>query len=187
MKEKDTPWAEALERLKHIVDKTELKPEVKWGIDVYCYEGRNVLAFAGFKEHFAIWFYNGVFLKDDAGVLVNASEGKTKALRQWRMTSEDEIDEQLILAYIEEAIQHEKDGKVWTPEKNPMPEMHPLMQQAFEEDSELSKKFDAFTDFKKKEFIEYILEAKRESTKQNRLEKIKPMILRGEGLHDKYR
>ena len=34
---------------------------------------------------------------------------------------------------------------------------------------------------------EYISKAKREATKQSRLEKIKPKILRGVGLHDKYK
>ena len=50
--------------------------------------------------------------------------------------------------------------------------------------------FDAFkllTPSKQREYCEYIDTAKRETTKQTRLEKIKPMIIQGIGLHDKYK
>ncbi len=37
---------------------------------------------------------------------------------------------------------------------------------------------------KQREYCEHIANAKREATKQNRLEKIKPMILQGIGLNE---
>jgi uncharacterized protein YdeI (YjbR/CyaY-like superfamily) len=70
---------------------------------VYTYNGKNIFGITGFKNHFAIWFYKGVDLKDNGKVLVNAQEGITKSLRQWRFTSKSEINEKLILEYIEEA------------------------------------------------------------------------------------
>jgi len=58
------------------------------------YNGKGMWSInGGFKNYFTIWFYNGVFLKDKYKLLVTASEGKTKSLRQWRFTSMDEIDE----------------------------------------------------------------------------------------------
>jgi len=39
----------------------------------------------------------------------------------------------------------------------------------------------------KKEYMEHIDEAKQEKTKISRLEKIKPLVLAGKGLHDKYK
>lgn len=39
----------------------------------------------------------------------------------------------------------------------------------------------------KKEYANYIAEAKRDETKQTRITKILPMITAGEGLNDKYR
>ena len=36
-------------------------------------------------------FIKGVFLHDDYNKLINAQEGKTKAMRQWRFESIDEI------------------------------------------------------------------------------------------------
>jgi uncharacterized protein YdeI (YjbR/CyaY-like superfamily) len=42
--------------------------------------------------------------------LVNANEGVTKSLRQWRFASVDEVEEKIILSYVNEAIVNEKAG-----------------------------------------------------------------------------
>ena len=104
-------WATELEILTALISKTELVATVKWGGPVFTYHGKNVIGIVGFKNYFAIWFYKGVLLKDESAVLMNAQEGITKSLRQWRFTSKDEIDEKLLLAYIVEAIAIEKSGK----------------------------------------------------------------------------
>lgn len=96
-------WATELEILQDIISKTNLVETIKWGMPVYTYNGKNIVGITGFKNHFAIWFYKGVDLKDNGKVLVNAQEGITKSLRQWRFTSKSEINEKLILEYIEEA------------------------------------------------------------------------------------
>src|SRR5690606_9578173 len=98
-------WKEAAEKVQQVINELPLVKEFKWGGDVYTYNKKNVVAYSGFKNHFAIWFYNGVFLEDRDKVLLTASEGKTKALRQWRFTSAEEIDPKKLKAYIEEAIQ----------------------------------------------------------------------------------
>ena len=96
-------WATELEILQTIISKTNLVETIKWGAPVYTLNGKNIVGITGFKNHFALWFYKGVELKDTNKVLVNAQEGVTKSLRQWRFTSKLEINEKLILEYIEEA------------------------------------------------------------------------------------
>ena len=61
---------------------------------------KNVAGLAGFKSYFGIWFFNGVFLKDEQGILISAQDGKTKSLRQWRFYSIDDIEEKLISSLI---------------------------------------------------------------------------------------
>ena len=101
-------WANELEMLTNIISKTELVATIKWGGPVFTYNGKNVMGISGFKNYFAIWFYKGVLLKDESVVLMNAQEGITKSLRQWRFTSKEQIDETLLLSYISEAIAIEK-------------------------------------------------------------------------------
>ena len=96
-------WATELEILQTIISKTNLVETIKWGAPVYTLNGKNIVGITGFKNHFALWFYKGIELKDSNKVLVNAQEGVTKSLRQWRFTSKLEINEKLILEYIEEA------------------------------------------------------------------------------------
>ncbi|WP_340170837.1 YdeI/OmpD-associated family protein [Lacinutrix sp.] len=54
-------------------------------------------------------------------------------------------------------------------------------------DSNFKDAFKLLTPSCQKEYCNYIAEAKRETTKVSRLEKIKPMTLKGAGLHDKYK
>ena len=173
--------------LKAILDKTPMKIAIKWGGEVYTHLGKNVVSYGGFKNHFCLWFYNGVFLKDPYQVLTNANEEKTKALRQWRFTSRNEIDENKILEYVLEAIENEEKGLSWKPVKSIMPDLPDLLLQKLNEDAVLKSAFDCLTPFKKKEYIEHISAAKQEKTKISRLEKCIPLILDGKGLNDKYR
>ena len=184
--DKVNSWLEELEFLKSIIAKTELTETTKWGGCVYVLDNKNVVGIGGFKNYFTIWFFNGVFLKDEKKVLVNAQEGVTKSLRQWRFISKDDVDESLVLEYIQEAIENEKQG-IKTQKAEVTVEMPEIFQKELDVDANLAEAFLKFSPYKQKEFLEYIVEAKREETKRSRIEKIKPMILENIGLNDKYR
>jgi uncharacterized protein YdeI (YjbR/CyaY-like superfamily) len=173
--------------LRDLIRSTELTETVKWGIPVYTITNKNVVGMAAFKSYIGLWFYNGSFLKDEAGILINATEGVTKALRQWRFTSVDEIDDQLILKYLNEAIQNQKEGKELKPDRNQPVIIPDELQIEFTEDKELENCFYRFTPGKQREFTNYISEAKTLETRNSRIQKIIPLILENIGLNDKYR
>ncbi len=184
--DKTNRWTEELGCLAEILDKSGLELTTKWGAPIYTHKGKNIVAYAGFKNHFALWFYNGVFLKDPYKVLVSAKD-ETKALRQWRFSTMEEINEKKILEYVKEATKNSVEGKELKAEKFkavPIPE---LFQKELDTDSKLKSTFAKLTPGKQKEYNLYIDEAKQEKTKISRIEKIKPMILEGKGLHDKYK
>ncbi|QEE50918.1 hypothetical protein FUA48_15435 [Flavobacterium alkalisoli] len=184
--DKTNQWSEELELLKSIINKTPLTETTKWGGIVYTYNDKNVLGIGGFKNFFTIWFFKGVFLKDEQEILVNANEGNTKSLRQWRFTSKKEVNEKEVLKYINEAIEVEKAGLEIKPEKREtvIPE---YLQEELDNSTALKAAFEQLTPFKQREYAEFIETARREATKLSRVEKIKPMILDGIGLNDKYR
>nr|WP_233173373.1 DUF1801 domain-containing protein [Flavobacterium sp. ASV13] len=179
-------WQEELLFLKSIIDKTELVETIKWGGPIYVYNKKNVIGIGGFKNYFAIWFLNGVFLKDEKKKLINAQEDKTKSMRQWRFTSKEEINEKEILEYIAEAIENEKQGKVIKPSKKEAI-VSELFQKEINQNQALAEAFQKFSPYKQYEFLEYIETAKQEKTKLSRIEKVIPMILANVGLNDKYR
>ena len=178
-------YRQELMMLRDIILSTGLEETVKWGGPVYTLDGKNIVGIGSFKSYFGLWFYQGVFLKDSEKKLFNAQEGVTKALRQWRFNSIDEINPELIVEYIEEAIQNHKDGKEIKPEKKKIPELPEEMTELFKE--EPGQMFKKLTPFKQRQYIEYISSAKRVETRQSRMEKIAVMINEGIGLNDKYR
>lgn len=182
-----TKWKEKLQQLRSIFQKTELKEEVKWGKPSYTLDGKMVAAMADFKNHIALWFHQGVFLKDEHKKLINAQEGVTKALRQWRFDEKDEIDSKLVLKYIKEAIANAAAGKELKKTVKKEVSIPEIFKMALAEDKDLQKSFNSLTPGKKREYSEYIGEAKREATQKSRLEKCSELIKKGVGLNDKYK
>ncbi len=183
---KTNQWENEIEQLHVIIRKTSLVETTKWGGSVYTHKNKNVVGIGGFKSYFGIWFYNGVFLKDEKKLLINANEENTKSLRQMRFTSVNEIDEKLILYYINEAIEIEKKG-LFIPKEKKETIIPELLQNEMDKNQELLSKFNAFSPYKQREFIEHLTSAKQEKTQLARLEKIIPLIVEGKGLNDKYR
>lgn len=184
--ESNPKYLDVLTKLRAILRETELEEKMKWGIPTYCLKNKNVAGIGAFKSYAGIWFFNGVFLKDESKVLINAQEEKTKGMRQWRFSSIEAIDENLLKEYIQEAIQNQKDGKEIKPEKKPLI-LPDELKEALASDARLSESFDELSLTYKREYAEHIAEAKRDETKKKRLEKIIPMILNKKGLNDKYR
>jgi len=79
-------WHDEIDTLRKILQSTTLIEEVKWGAPCYTHSSKNVVGLSAFKSYFGLWFHQGALLKDDQKVLLNAQEGRTKALRQWRIT-----------------------------------------------------------------------------------------------------
>ncbi|WP_417856897.1 YdeI/OmpD-associated family protein [Xanthomarina gelatinilytica] len=185
--EENSRFGEALSLLRDLINTTELEETLKWNAPVYTLNGKNVVGLGAFKNHFGIWFFNGVFLKDKNNLLEQAQE-KTKGLRQMRFESIDDIDKHAVLAYVREAIENQKLGKEIKPEKKGKTIVIPKeLQIALETNKNFQAAFKALTPGKQREYCEHIASAKQEKTKMSRLEKIKPMILKGMGLFDKYK
>jgi len=178
---------EALVTLRQIINSTELEETLKWNAPTYELGGKKVLAIGAFKNHFGIWFFNGVFLKDKKQLLEQAQK-TTKGLRQMRFHPIQDIDKNVVLSYIKEAIENQKLGKEIKPERKGKTVIIPQeLKKELKADPAFFEAFNLLTPGKQREYCEHIDSAKREATKLSRLEKIKPMVLKGIGLHDKYK
>ncbi|MUU79801.1 YdeI/OmpD-associated family protein [Winogradskyella endarachnes] len=185
--EENPHFSKEIKILRNIINSTELKETIKWHMPTYCLKGKNVLGLGAFKNHFCIWFHQGVFLKDDKQLLFNAQENKTKAMRQMRFNSATDINEAVILTYVKEAIKNQQLGRVLKPQRKPKSvEIPDALKSTFKTNSLLKSTFKELSPSKQREYCTYISEAKRDSTKQKRLDKIIPMITSKKGLNDKY-
>ena len=180
-------WQDELRALRKIILTANLEETIKWGMPYYSLGGKNIVGMVSFKSYFGLWFTQGVFLKDEASVLLNAKEGATRALRQWRMNSKGEINSALIKSYVMEAIEITKAGKVIKPVRNKAFQVPSELELEMDNNPALKASFDNLSQFQKREYSEHINSAKKDETKARRLVKIIPMILSGAGLNDKYR
>ncbi len=181
-------WTQELQILRSLLLELPLTETIKWGAPVYVYKNKNVVGIAGFKNYFGLWFFQGGLLLDEDNVLQNAQEGKTKAMRQWRFSSVNEIDKELLKSYVLESLANFDQGKEIKPDRKIKKVILPKELDAiFTVNQELKKAFLKLTPSKQREYATYIEEAKREKTKITRIQKITPMILKGVGLNDKYK
>ena len=182
-------WAEALLLLRDVILGTGTKECMKWSAPAYTSNNENIIGLAAYNDYVGIWFHQGVFLKDKAQLLFNANESKTKGLRQWRFTSVQDVKKnlKLIEVYTQEAIENQKLGKKIKIERKRQLLVPEELSYELSNNKEFNDAFLILTKSKKIEFADYISEAKQAKTKRSRLEKIIPMVIRQEGLNDKYR
>jgi len=182
-------WPEEMGIIRDILLETELDEGLKWGMPTYMINNKNVIGLGSFKNHFGIWFHQGVFLSDTKGVLVNAQEGKTKAMRHMKFTHKKDIKKKIIKQYVLEAIQNQKDGLEMkaVKAKTKTVAMPNELKVAFKKQKSLKAKYDRLTPGKQKETCQYIAEAKRQSTRDKRLEKVVELLKEGKSPMDMYR
>lgn len=180
-------WKDELLRLRKILLTCPLEETIKWGAACYTHKGKNVVGLGAFKSYVGLWFFQGALLSDKQGVLVNAQEGKTRAMRQWRFGSKREIKAVQIKAYVMEAIKFQSDGKQIKPRRAKTMNMPQELGDALSANRKAKTAFAALTPGKQREYAEYVSEAKRETTRVSRTKKVIPMILTGKGLNDRYR
>jgi uncharacterized protein YdeI (YjbR/CyaY-like superfamily) len=180
-------WQKELRRLRNVLCATPLAEGVKWGAPCYTYKGKNVVGIGALKSYFGLWFHQGALLKDDKEVLFNAQEGKTKALRQWRMTSAEDIKATIIRRYVKEAISRVDAGRAIKAERSSPIKIPPDFQNALRRIEGATQAFGKLRPGLQREYAAYVASAKREETKRRRIAKILPMIIAGTGLNDRYR
>lgn len=185
--ERHPEWKQMLQTFLEILRETELEENIKWGIPYYSLGSKNIVGFAAFKNHVALWFPNGVFLDDPDNLLVNAQEGVTKAGRQLRYHEGEQPDKKVINNFVQQAIANQKAGKEFKAKAKKEVEIPPELEDQFLKDPDLKNKFNSLPPYKQREFSDYISQAKQSATKEKRLAKIIPMIQDGKGLNDKYR
>ncbi len=107
-------------------------------------------------------------------------------MRHWKFSGDAPLNHALVKAYIQEAIDNQKKGLQFKFKKQTKKlERIPVeLKLAFETHSTLERAFASLSQSKKREYIEYIINAKQEKTKRSRIDKIIPLILEGKGLHD---
>src|SRR5439155_11887406 len=103
-------WEAAIAEMRLVLGGFAMEEEYKWGKPTYTVDGKNVVIMQGFKEYFALGFFQGALLKDPKKVLVQL--GQVHAGRVIKFASAKDITAKTatIKAYVRKAIAVEQAG-----------------------------------------------------------------------------
>jgi uncharacterized protein YdeI (YjbR/CyaY-like superfamily) len=182
---KATKWQEEIGKLRTIALDCGLTEELKWGVPCYTFEKGNLVLIHVFKEYCAFLFFKGALLNDSKGILVQQTENVQSA-RQVRFTNTREIVrlEKVLKTYIYEAIEVEKAGLKVKLKKSSEYKVPVEFKTKLDKKAGLKKAFEALTPGRQRAYLLYFSAPKQAKTRESRIEKYVPLILKGKGLSD---
>ncbi len=174
-------WKAEITAMRRVLAGLGMTEECKWGKPTYTAGGKNIVIMQGFKEYFALGFFQGALLKDPKHVLVQL--GQVQAARVMKFTSAKEITARaaVIKAYVREAMAVEKAGLRITPRRTsdfPVPEE---LTERFRKDPRFKRAFDALTPGRQRGYLYHFATARQSATRAARIEKAMSAIYEGKG------
>ncbi|HEU0226052.1 MAG TPA: YdeI/OmpD-associated family protein [Steroidobacteraceae bacterium] len=163
-----------------------IEETIKWGVPHF--ERRGVVAgMAAFKQHASFGFWKQKLLADPAGLFPAAGDSSMGG-RKFRSVDELPSDA-VLLRYIKAAIALNEAG-VKVPRaarrKKPPPKLPADLAAALKQSPKAKAAYDAFPPSKRREYVEWITEAKQEATRRRRLATAVEWIAQGKSRHWKY-
>jgi len=190
---KSAPFAQPiLEHLRRVVHEASplLSETIKWGFPFFDYKGP-VCQMAAFKQHMAFGFWKAKQL-NDPGKLLQQDEPAAGSFG--RITSLADLPADDILTdFIRQAI-HLNDAGKDSPEKKAAPpktpkaaiEMPADFADLLGNNPKAKEVYDKFSPSNKREYLEWIVDAKSDATRQKRMETALEWIAEGKSRNWKY-
>jgi uncharacterized protein YdeI (YjbR/CyaY-like superfamily) len=165
----------------------EVEEAIKWGMPTFLYSGKIMCNMAAFKAHATFGFWHGELVTGgtDERMAAMGDLGKITALDQLP-------DAMTMAAWIAKAKQLIDDG-VKPPHaegrgKHPKPElaMVPAFQTALDANAKAKATYDSFAPSCRREYLEWIADAKRDETRDKRIAQAIEWIAEGKKRNWKY-
>ncbi len=178
-----------LKHLRELVNKAcpGVEETMKWRFPHFDYKG-SMCSMASFKNHCAFGFWKGAIMKDSDGVL--HEQGNSGMGSLGKITSlKDLPSDNILINYIKEAVDLNEKGVKLPPRKKTEQKdlLVPLsLAAALRKNKKAQTVFEAFSPSHKKEYIEWITEAKTETTRDKRIESAIEMLTEGKSRNWKY-
>ncbi len=172
--EKSAPFAKPiLVKLRKLVFQAcpEVEETIKWSFPNYEIHGSMLCSMAAFKEHCAFGFWKAALLEDPADILKLADKNSMGHLDRIGSVKDLPADK-ILVAYLKEAALLNKNKvKLARPKAPPKKEL-PIPKQlaaALKKNKKALTVFESFPPSQRREYIEWITEAKTEETLNKRL------------------
>lgn len=179
-----------LEHLRVLVHKAcpEVEETVKWGFPHFDYKGM-MCSMASFKQHCAFSFWKASLMKDKK--LVENARSESSMGHLGRITSlKDLPKDKILISYIKEAKKLNDEDVKLPPRKSIQSKKEIVIPdyfiRALKKKRSALKNFEDFSPSHKKEYIEWITEAKTEETRSKRVSTAVDWIAGGKPRNWKY-
>ncbi|MEI6815033.1 MAG: YdeI/OmpD-associated family protein [Bacteroidota bacterium] len=192
---KAQPFAQPiLIHLRKLIHKAcpDVQETIKWGFASFDYKGPMV-SIAAFKQHCAFGFWKHSLIKDPEGFIQERSNNGGEAMGNFgRITSIKDLPaDKIIIDYIKQAMKLNEEGiklppKVKTTEKTEI-EMPDYFLASLKENDLAMKTFEGFSPSHKREYLEWITEAKMEETRKKRMATTIEWLTEGKPRNWKYK
>jgi uncharacterized protein YdeI (YjbR/CyaY-like superfamily) len=163
----------------------DLEETIKWGMPHFDYEGSMMVGMAAFKEHCGFGFWKSSLLP------IETVDKSPEAIGQFgRITSSKDMpSDARILKLVRLAAKLNADGITVARPKGPKKAALPVpadLAKGLAKSKQAKAAFAAFPASHRREYIEWLLEAKREETRATRLATALEWIAEGKSRHWKY-
>lgn len=142
---------------------------IKWGFPCFEHEGM-LCAMAAHKKHCSFSFWKGSIMSDPDRIL--GIEGKTSIGKLGKLTSlEDLPDDRILRDYIQEAMELNDLGIKIPRKKETRKDLNipDYLMTALNKNNKALSTFEGFSYSNKKDYVEWLTEAKTEKTREKRL------------------
>lgn len=162
----------------------EVQETVKWGAPFFDYHGV-MCNMAAFKAHCAFGFWKGSL------VVGNDVKDADAAGQFGRIEKVSDLPpKKVLMGYIRQAMKLNEDGvkpmRTKTGTKKPELDVPDYLRAALKKDKTAQTAFDAFSPSHRREYIEWITDAKTEATRNKRMETALEWIAEGKSRNWKY-
>ena len=184
------PFAQPiLNHLRNLVRRAcpEVEETIKWGFPHFEYKGV-MCSMAAFKNHCAFGFWKSAIMSDPEKIMEVKDRGAMGNFQRI-MDLSDLPPDKVLIAYIKEAKKLNEDAIKLPPRKkttNKKLIVPAYFVKALKTNSDAWKNFEAFSNSNKKEYLEWIDEAKTEVTREKRIETAVEWISEGKSRNWKY-
>jgi uncharacterized protein YdeI (YjbR/CyaY-like superfamily) len=180
-------WQAEIAEMRRVLAGFAMKEECKWGKPTYTVDAKNIVILQGFKEYFALGFFQGALLKDPKELLVQLGQVQAGRVMKFNSVKDIKTKAPTIKAYVREAIAVEKAGLRVEKKKTsdyPVPDE---LRERFRRDPRFKRAFKALTPGRQRSYLYHFAAAKQSATRVARIEKAMPAIYEGRGFLERRR
>lgn len=160
----------------------QVEETIKWGMPNFVHAGGILCGMAAFKQHASFGYWKHALVMGEAERDGMGSYGRLASMRDLPPRTRMQADLKKAMRLNEDGVKPERRK----PASKPVPEIPGDLAAALDKDKAAKATFDGFPPSCKREYIEWIVEAKREETRAKRLAQAVEWMAEGKRRNWKY-